>query len=596
MRRKLIMSNGALYAGYQLWRMLNHKRRLELVLILFLILLVSMAEVISLGAVLPFLGVLAAPDQVFKSKLLMGFSPGLNLLSEYDLMLYTTLFFGLTILVVNLLRFFLLHINLNFSAKVGSDFSYRIYFIELNQPYIDHINSSSSKIISGVTNKVNSVIGVISMLLNLMASTLIIAFIISAMLLVNPQITSMLFFGFLTIYIVLMFLTKSSLQKNSIEISENTSAIIKSLQEGLGAIRDVLIDGTQKFYCKRYKEADIRLRLAQCKNQLISQSPRYGVETMGMLLIVAIAFILRTKSEFFFETLPLLGLIALGSQRILPLLQQGYASWAGIRGESASIEEVVQLLNRPLIRPSKADDEGVSSLGFNNSIIFKGVSFKYPGSKRETLSNLNFEIKKGSILGVMGPTGGGKSTLLDLLMGLLHPTQGQITVDGVQICAANVNQWYRHISHVPQTIYLADGTIAENIAFGVSGLNFSIEKVEEAAARSQLMEYILLQPAKFETSVGERGIKLSGGQRQRIGVARALYKNTGLLILDEATSALDTKTEEKVIASIEQKANDFTLVIVAHRLSTLKHCDKILLIEGGSISRIGSYQELIENI
>jgi ATP-binding cassette subfamily B protein len=333
------------------------------------------------------------------------------------------------------------------------------------------------------------------------------------------------------------------------------------------------------------------MRRAQGRSFFISGSPRYGMEALGLILISTLAYILSVQVDGTAKAIPVLGAIALGAQRLLPVLQQVYSSWATIRSGQVSLQETLALLDQPL--PNYANNPVVERLPFNHDIRLEELSFRYSSQAPNVLSKINLTITKGSRVGFIGATGSGKSTLLDIVMGLLQPTEGVLQIDGQAITLLNNRGWQAHIAHVPQAIFLADSTIEENIAFGVPKDKIDIERVRQAAQQAQIADSIQSWPEQYQTFVGERGIRLSGGQRQRIGIARALYKKADVIIFDEATSALDNETEQAVMRAIEGLSKDLTLLIIAHRLTTLKSCTQIVELGDGGIKRAGNYQDIV---
>jgi ABC-type multidrug transport system fused ATPase/permease subunit len=334
------------------------------------------------------------------------------------------------------------------------------------------------------------------------------------------------------------------------------------------------------------------LRLAMGNNIFMAGSPRFAMEAIGMVLIVALAYSLSLQPGGAASALPLLGALALGAQRLLPALQQSYSAWAGIAGSRTALAETLAFLEQPL--PEGVLEQQLQPLGFKDKICFEGVSFYYANNDRLVIDNLNLVIPRCARVGIVGGTGSGKSTMLDLLMGLIEPTQGNVRVDGVSITGQNRRAWQRVIAHVPQTIYLADTTLAENIAFGVPRSAIDMRRVREAARQAKIADFIESRPEGYDAFVGERGVRLSGGQRQRIGIARALYKQASVLIFDEATSALDNATEQEVMSAIAELDRDLTVVIVAHRLTTIKHCDSIVELSNGRLVAQGTYDQLLK--
>jgi ABC-type multidrug transport system fused ATPase/permease subunit len=367
----------------------------------------------------------------------------------------------------------------------------------------------------------------------------------------------------------------------------------KAVQEGLGGIRDVLLDGTQSIYCDIYRRADYPLRMAMANNIFIAGGPRFFMEAVGMVLIATLAYSLSYQEGGVASALPELGALALGAQRLLPTLQQIYAAWAGIAGSRTSLTEILETLDQPL--PPEALQPVPPPLHFQKSVCFEAVGFQYGLDSPWVLKGFNLTIQKGARVGIVGGTGSGKSTMLDLMMGLMEPSEGQIFVDDIPIDGDRRRAWQRTIAHVPQSIYLADTTVAENIAFGVSWHDIDMDRVRQAARQARLADFIESHPEKYHVLVGERGVRLSGGQRQRVGIARALYKQAAVLVFDEATSALDNATEQEVMNAIEGLNRDLTIVMVAHRLTTVKHCDCIFEVCDGRVVAQGTYEYLLES-
>jgi ABC-type multidrug transport system fused ATPase/permease subunit len=369
---------------------------------------------------------------------------------------------------------------------------------------------------------------------------------------------------------------------------------VKTVQEGLGGIRDVLIDQAQPVYLDKFRRIESVLRDAQAVNIFIGAAPRFVIEACGMVLIAGLALMLSSGTGGLFTALPVLGALALGAQRLLPLLQVIYNGWTQIAGNRQALFDVLDILDLPLNVRHVASDR-ITPLPFERKISLNNITFRYGKESAPVLNAVNLTIKKGDRIGVIGKTGSGKSTIMDLVMGLLEPTSGEICVDGELLSEKNIVGWQVQIAHVPQAIYLADTTIAENIAFGIPQDEIDWERLRKAAQRAELKEFIETLPESFLTVVGERGIRLSGGQRQRIGIARALYKQASVLVFDEATSALDNETEAAVMEAIGKLQSDLTILIIAHRLSTVSMCDKIFKLEDGHIVAGGSLEAVVQS-
>lgn len=578
----------------RLWRQISARRRRQFGLLLVLMIFASFAEILSIGAVLPFLGVLTAPGRVFEHPAAQPLIQILGLTEPEQLLLPLSIAFGLAALMAGATRLLLLWASTRLSFATGADLSISIYRRTLYQPYAVHVARNSSEVINGISGKANGVIySIIVPVLTLISASVLLSAILIALLSVDPVIALTAFGGFGLIYAFIIRLTRNRLLIDSQCIARESTHVIKSLQEGLGGIRDVLIDGSQAAYCQIYSNADHPLRRAQGNNVFISQSPRYGMEALGMLLIAALAYTLAQQSDGIAKAIPVLGALALGAQRLLPVLQQAYGAWSNIQGGQASLQDTLELLDQPL--PDYADQPAAKPLPFRQQIRLNQLSFRYSQQTPWVLRNLDLGIAKGSRVGFMGVTGSGKSTLLDIVMGLLQPTEGLLEIDGQPITTANHRAWQAHIAHVPQAIFLADSTIEENIAFGIPEEQIDHERVRQAARQAQIADIIETWPKQYQTFVGERGIRLSGGQRQRIGIARALYRQADVIIFDEATSALDNETEQAVMQAIEGLSEDLTILIIAHRLTTLKNCTQIVELGDGGIKRIGTYHDIVKS-
>jgi len=554
-------------------------------------LIASVAEVISVGAVLPFLGALTAPEEIYKHHLMQPIIQLLQLTDPNQLLFPLTIGFIFAALFAGTIRLALLYITTRLSYATGADLSINIYRRTLYQEYAVHVNRNSSEVINGIINKTNVAINVIQAYLTLISSIILIISILAVLFSIDITVALISFVGFGTIYRMIVYYNRQQLQENSDIIAKQSTKMIKSLQEGLGGIRDVLIDGSQQFYCQLYRSSDLPLRRASGNNLFIIQSPRYAMEAAGMTLIATLAYVMSLRESGLGAAIPVLGALALGAQRLLPALQQAYGAYSTIKGSYSSFNDVIDLLNQKL--PNYIDSPPPTPVVFKKEISLKNISFHYNQEQSWILKNINLTIPKNSRIGFIGVTGSGKSTLLDIVMGLLPQTEGQFTVDNQLITAENRRSWQTHIAHVPQNIYLSDSTIEENIAFGIPQSQIDREQVKKAAKQAQILELIEGWPEQYKTFVGEQGIRLSGGQRQRIGIARALYKQANVLIFDEATSALDSKTEQEVMEAIEGLGREITVLIIAHRLTTLKGCDQVVQLEKDGALHIEKYSDIV---
>jgi ATP-binding cassette, subfamily B, bacterial PglK len=578
---------------FQLLDHVSRKRLYQFVLLLGLTLVSSAAEVISLSAVVPFIGILTAPEQVFNNSFAVYLLSFVNLTPEDNLVLSFSVFFVIAAILAGVLRLLLLWGSIRLVTATGIDLSLSVYKKTLFQPYPVHVSRSSSEIISGITLKVGSSTGVLIAIVNIITSLLLFTAILATLLIIDPLIATMavVFFGF--IYLSIASMTRKKLRSNSGIINSEQSNVVKALQEGLGSIRDVLLDGTQAVYCSVFGQAINKLEKANRQNKFINQAPRYLIESLAMVLIALLTYLLSVQEGGLSASLPVLAALALGAQRILPLSQQLYTNWSTANGSHAVLKNVLELLNQPLPDISISTDR--TPLKFEQFIKLEKVSFHYAESQNLVLDTISLEIPKGSRTGIVGATGSGKSTMMDLLMGLLEPVDGELLIDDISITKSNREMWQKNIAHVPQNIFLSDATIAENIALGVPVEEIDHERVKDAARQARIDEFIESKKEKYQSFVGERGVRLSGGQRQRIGIARALFKKATVLVFDEATSALDNDTELEVMRAIEKLDRKLTIIIIAHRVSTLQNCESIVKLKNGKIVENDTYSNFNKN-
>ena len=570
----------------RLWRILSPPRRRQFWMVIALMLAGAIAEVLTLGAVLPFLSLIADPAGV------MAY-PGVSLAMEWlglegraDLLLVLTCLFAVTAIGAAAVRLALVWATNKYVFMVGYDLGTRLYERILHQPYVFHASQNTSEVVASLQKVQQVTFNVLLPLMQGISSVFISLFIVAALLCVDPAASAAAFAGFGLIYLGVWAFSRSRLRANGRIIARAQSARVQTLQEGLGGIRDVLLDASQPVFVQKFAGLDRQFRDAQATNNLIAAAPRFVVEACGMVLIAFLALILSRGAGGIAGTLPVLGALALGAQRLMPLMQQIYGGSSAIAAYGRTAEDVLDMAEAAM--PDEWTQAPPPPLPFEREITLRGVSFAYRGDERRAIRGLDLTIPKGARVGIVGPTGSGKSTLIDLLMGLLEPTEGVIAIDGCRLDMATRRAWRAQIAHVPQQIFLADASIAENVAFGVPPERIDRERVRLAARQAAIADHVESLPEGYGTMVGERGIRLSGGQRQRIGIARALYKGASVLVLDEATSALDTRTEATVMAAVERLAADLTIVIIAHRTSTIAFCEQQIRLDGGRRVKSGT--------
>ena len=549
----------------------NQKTRKKFKWQILLMVLASFTEILSIGAVLPFMSVLLAPNGS-SQKFIPGFI--LEFLREHDInsIYFFFSFFCISVVLCSLIRIILIYSNTNFCFKFGAELSSEIYRKILFQEYLEHVYMGVSIPIDIITTKTNGLIhNCILSCLNLISSFVLISIVSLSLVFLNPVLLISLFLFMGSIYLLIIIYTRNILSKNSIAIANLSGRIIKILHESLGGIREVILNRNHSYFHKRYSDLDFQLRKSQGFNLVIGQLPRYIVEAVGMLIIAIICMILVNVMYMpLDQALPMLAAITLGAQRLMPLIQNAFLSWSNLQGSKGSLADIIECIEKPI--PNLLSN--VDNLHFNKTLALDRISFHYSNNSN-VFQDISLQVSKGEKVGIVGVTGGGKSTLIDIISGLIKPIDGSVIVDGVAIDSQSSQSWWRLVSYVSQDAFLFDVTIAENIAFGIAPEEVDFFRVQEVSKVAQIYDEIVSMPMGFMTLAGERGVQLSGGQRQRIAIARALYKEPKLLILDEATSALDHETERNIMDQLSYLHPDVTIIMVTHKSSTLKLCTTV---------------------
>lgn len=570
---------------------LSRARKMQLVLVLILTLFASLLEVVTIASVYPFLNILVSPSQLLETPALSYmFTEILGFTDQKQIALAVTVIFAGAAMLSGIFRFIVLWLMTRVSFGIGSDLSIQIYDRTLRQDYNFHITTKSSELISAITIKsVQTVQSVIMPLLTLVANALTLSAVVLLLCFASPKLAILSFAAMTIIYTTILVMTRMRMKRDSGIVATGLNEVVRFVQEGLGAIRHIIVDSTQDFYIKFFASQELRLRRAQGNITIISAGPRYLIEGVVLALVAFSAYSFLKTPGGVASVIPMIGMFMIAFQRTLPLVQASFSSITFIRGGTDSLANVLDFqdkLNYETESVSQTDE-----LAFSRSIKLKDLSFSYGANTPEVIRRANMSIKKGSRIGIVGSTGSGKTTLLDIVLGLLSPSAGGIYVDDVLVGPNNIKSWQDKLSHVSQSVFISDGTIAENIALGMSSEEIDFARVKEVAKKAMLEEKITSLEFGYETLVGEKGVSLSGGQRQRLAIARALYRRCEVLIFDEATSALDNETELAVIKEIEDSEHGITVIMVAHRISSLKNCNQFFKLNQGVLT-----EELYETI
>ena len=546
---------------------------------------------VSLGAIVKYMDVLSNPEKIFNDDNFDRLISFMSIDTTNELVLLVSLLLVLIIGASNLLRILTIKFQNSLSATISTRISTQVYNNTIRQPFDFHINRNTSELISSVMEDTRQLyLNIIMPIILLISNSFLIVAILIGLTITNWQLSSIGFCSIGIVYLVIYKFKNSVLRQNSKILVQSSQKQIKIVQESLGGIREVLIEKNQKFFQDKYLKADSEYRKATASNMFIGTTPRYIIETAAVVLVVCLALFLNQNGDFS-QTIPLLSAIVFASNRILPLLQQQFIAISKIQGARTSLTRIVWSLNLPVPNHYERSEE---RLDLKKSLSFQNVWFRYKSSSGWILKDLCFEVKANTTVALVGSSGSGKSTIADLILGLLQAHKGAVLVDEQPLMGREVIQWQNSIAHVPQSIFLVDGTVAENIAFGMSEDRIDFERVVESAKLAKIDEFIQQLPQKYNCKVGERGSRLSGGQRQRIGIARALYKRASVIIFDEATSSLDSETEREVMESINELSNKITIILIAHRLSTIKNSDRIIEISNGKVVNQGTYDRLLE--
>lgn len=576
----------------RMWGHIGPRRRRQVAMVCGLMAVSGFFEIMTLGAIVPFLGILASPGQFISHPVVAQVASVLGVTTPDQLALPLAALFAGAATAAAGVRLLLLWSNDRLATAISGDFAVEVYRRTLYQPYSVHVHRNSSSILSAMTQKIEFAVRILMAQLTVATNGVQMIALASALVVVNPVVAGVATVSLGSGYALLVSVARRRLRVNGQLISDGATRVIKVIQEGLGGIRDVLLVGAQPLYAEEYRKAHYALRRAQNIHTFVANAPRFTVEAFGITLVAMLGYWMSREPGGLGAALPVLGVLALGAQRMFPLWQMAYSAWALMMGSVPSVSEVMDLLDQPL--PAQPDEPPPAPLGMRRAIHFESVRFRYTSKGPWVLNGLTLSIEKGVRMGIIGETGSGKSTFSDLLMGLLEPTDGSIAVDGQALSPVSLRAWQRSIAHVPQAIYLSDSSIADNIAFGIRSKDIDMTRVRHVAAQAHIAEFIESLPDGYLTTVGERGIRLSGGQRQRIGIARALYRRPSVFVLDEATSALDNATEQTVMETIEALDRDLTIVVIAHRLTTLRRCDRLFELIGGRAVEYESYQQMVE--
>ena len=582
----------------ELYSLLTDEQRKKLRRLQFLVVLMAFAELGSVLSIGPFMALVGDMSQL-QGEGIVGDVYRLSGLEDPRLFLFWT---GIGVLVALTIAAFISMLTIwrlsMYGARVGAELSSRLYRHYMHQPWLFHASGSSSQLTNHIAQECGRITnGIINPLMQMNARIVMAALIAFAIFIFNPVVAITGLAIFATAYMAMYSVVRRRLASNGSTITAAQRMRFKLMSEGFGGIKDALLLGRQQVLTDRFDQASTRFADAQGKIQVMSQVPRFLMELVAFgSVIFLILYLLAAHEGNLGTILPLLSLYALAGFKLLPAFQQIYSSISSIRGNLVAFEGLRDDLRASVIASVQftSNQNSGEHLTPHESIKLENVQFTYPGKIEPALCDLTMTIGVNKVIGLVGASGSGKSTAIDILLGLIQPEQGELLVDGEPITKNQLRAWQNSLGFVAQSIFLADSSIRENIAFGLPPELVDEEKVQRAATMAHLDELLTELPDGLNTRVGERGVQLSGGQRQRIGIARALYHDADVLILDEATSALDGITEKLIMDAIHDFSGKKTIVMIAHRLATVKKCDSIYLLSNGQVTDHGTYSELCQ--
>ena len=581
----------------KIYILLDSEQRRTLAFLQLLIIFMSFTEVAGVMSIGPFMSLVSDIDQIYGDNYIAKIYTFTGISDPQDFVLFSATAVVAILSFATLMNIYTIWKISMYAAKIGATLSNRLFVFYIQQPWLFHANGNSNNLVNKIvqeSTRLNTLI--INPFMQFSARFIMCLTMVIAIVIYNPIIAVAAIIIFLGSYLVLFFIAKNRLSFNGEVISKEQALRFKVMSEGFGGIKDTLVLGRQSSFIERFISASNAMAYATGNTNTLTLYPKYLLELLAFSGVVALTvFLIITNNGQMETVLPALAIFALAGFKILPAFQLCYSSISVIRANMSSFEILeVDLYNssESLVNNSWDKNNFLDRMSVNKSIKLNDISFSYPNSQKLILKNISLEIQAGDFIGLVGSSGSGKSTLIDIFLGLIEPLSGNILIDDEILDSKNLRKWQNNIGVVSQSIFLADSTIMENIAFGVPYEDINEQQIISAIQLANLDEFVKTLPKGINTRVGERGLQLSGGQRQRIGIARSLYNSAGILVFDEATSSLDGVTEKKVMDAIYGLTGTKTIITIAHRLASVKKCDSIYILEEGKIIDNGSYKSL----
>tara|TARA_B100001093_G_scaffold519138_1_gene606675 strand:+ start:651 stop:2447 length:1797 start_codon:yes stop_codon:yes gene_type:complete len=580
-----------------LFKLLSPNQRKRFYALQFLVVIMSVFEILGVASIIPFMALVGDMSQLEQNTFIAEIYRQSGITSESQFVFWVGLcVLGLLFISMIISIFTIWGLSM-FANKIGTEIADRLYTYYLKQGWLFHASGSSAQLTKKIATETMRVTGAVLVPLMQMNSKVILSLLMSiSIFLYDPKVALIGLSIFAISYFFLFRGVRKRLNKNGIAISEVNEERFRLMNEGFGGIKDLLLMGRDNDFINRFNKSGKTLAYSQGTNAALAQAPRYFVELLAFgSMIILILYLIASHNGNLGMILPILSVYAIGIIKLLPAFQQIYSSMAIIKANIPAFESIQQDLYDSLHKESKSQKFEESSLNPKQNISLENITFTYPKKEEPALNKLDMLIPANSVIGIVGPSGSGKSTLIDILLCLIEPQEGHLKIDDDIINDQNKRSWQNTIGFVAQTIFLSEGTVAENVAFGIPEDQIDLDQVKKVLKLAHLSDFISTLDKDIHTKVGERGVQLSGGQRQRIGIARALYHKAEVLVFDEATSSLDGITEKMIMEAIHNFSGKKSIILIAHRLKTVKKCDRIFFIDNGKVVDQGTYQELIEN-
>ena len=578
---------------------LTRREKLQVGALLVAIIIMAFSQAVGVASVMPFIGLVMEPNLVYENRWLFFVYDTFNFVSVNRFIVFTGIMMFSIIVISNAISAFATWLKLRFAWMNNHRLSRRLLEKYLAMPYAFFLNQNSADLSKNVLSEVNNLTNsYIIPLLTVFTKGLIVLFMLAMMFLVDVVASVLALFALGGAYGLIFWRINRSLKYRGKLRMQANKMRFKTVKEAFGGIKEIKVMNREPYFLNRYSKHSLKMARLMSWNAVIGQIPRFALEAIAFGGIIIFIMILLLTREDVRHVVAIAGLFAFAGYRLMPALQEIFTSFTKMQFNLAVLDRIYNDFTRKeqdFLPETFYKEEILQALPFNSTITLEQVSYNYPNTTVAVIKDINLVIKYNTSVALVGSTGAGKTTLVDIILGLLPPQQGRLLVDGVTIDYTNIVQWQRNIGYVPQHIYLSDDSAARNIAFGVPDAKIDRVALENAARIANIHDFIADElPHGYDTLVGERGIRLSGGQRQRIGIARALYHDPGVLVFDEATSALDGITEEAVMNAMENAAKLKTLIVIAHRLTTVKNCDMVYILDRGKITASGTYSELME--